>query len=470
MISFDKMKKKDDGAEKEIDPKKIDEIIDDVREKLIEKYNNQVLIYIGKPDASAFLKPYISTILAEFHTGFNNENVINKLYDDIFGFSIIEPYLNREDVEEINGNAWDDIEVVTQTESFKIQEHFSSPEHAINILKKMALLGKATLDEAFPIQDSYIGTGLRLTAMIAPIVDDDIGVSFSLRILKDREISRDDLIYKYHSYSEEEMEMIEMFAEHGVSMIFGGATSSGKSSDIQTIYSEIAQRGEKRIYVIEERARELNLIHKDDDGKTISRVIHTRTRPSSSKNALDANSDMLVKTALRYNPDIIITAETRGSEALASVEAALTGHAVITSAHIKSVTAAYKRMLRLCKKADPGSTEDMLMSDIVNAYPIVIFKKQLEEDNSRRCIKIFEATGYDSIQKKIIGRILRTFIKTFDAEGNVVGEHRIVNKISNRLSQILYEQGCSIEKIKRFNDAFNPEAEEDYVEEYLIEV
>ena len=48
----------------------------------------------------------------------------------------------------------------------------------------MMALGGAILDEASPTLDSFIGTGLRLTASITPVVDDDVGVTFSLRKLK----------------------------------------------------------------------------------------------------------------------------------------------------------------------------------------------------------------------------------------------------------------------------------------------
>lgn len=454
----------------EINEKEISKNLDSIRQKLIEKYNEQVLIYIGTKEAETHIKPMIQQIVSEHHSAMQiNEAVIGRLYQDIFGFSILDKYLNRDDLEEINGNAWNDIEIITTSGNEKIKESFSSPEHAVNILRKMVLLGNVTIDESSPLQDSYIGTGLRLTTMICPIVDKEVGVAFSLRVLKDREISKEDLIYKHQSYSEEEIELLEMFGEYGVSVIYGGATSSGKSSDIQTIYSGIAKRGEKRIYSIEERARELNMIHYDGD-QIKSRVIHTKTRPSKLQNTQNVDSDNLVKAALRYNPDIIIMAETRGSEALASVEAALTGHTLVTSAHIKSVTAAYKRKLRLCKKADPGSSEDMLMDDITNAYPIVVLKKQLTEDNSRRCLRIFEATGYCKESKKVKGRILRSFVKTGVQNGRVIGEHRIVNPISLKLCQILYENGCPAEKIKKFNHSFKEGDIQDYIEEYIEEI
>ena len=437
-----------------------------VREVLTTKYQEEILNNFGKSEQKEMLTAYIKSIVISDFTEYNTKEFIERIYQDIFGLVFIEKYLNRDDFEEMNGNSWNDIEVILKSGSFKIPEKFNSPEHAINILRKMALMGGATLDEAHPVRDSFIGTGLRLTASITPIVDKEVGVTFSLRKLKDNEISVKDLVEKYQSYSKEELDFLTMCLEHGVSVLFGGATSSGKTSDMQTILYEIAKKGEKRIYTIEENTRELNLIVNNKDGAVVSRVIHNKTRPSVSKNTSNIDSSSLVKTALRYHPDIICPAEMRGEEAKDSVEAALTGHTITSSAHVLSVTKAYKRLFGLCKKSSSAGNDDFVMEDIVTAFPICVFKKQLYEDRSRRCLKIFEATGYDVEKKKIKGRILFRFFKEVN-NGKVTGVHKQVTSISNKLCQILFENGCDVEQIRQYNNAFSVTEKEDYIEDYI---
>lgn len=441
-------------------------IVVKVREVLTTKYHDEILNNFGKSDQKEMLTAYIKSVVISSFSEYNTEEFIERIYQDIFGLVFIEKYLNRDDFEEMNGNSWNDIEVILKSGSFKIPERFNSPEHAINILRKMALMGGATLDEAHPVRDSFIGTGLRLTVSITPIVDKEVGVTFSLRKLKDNEITVNDLVKKYQSYSQEEIDFLTMCLEHGVSVLFGGATSSGKTSDMQTILYEIAKKGEKRIYTIEENTRELNLIVKNDDDTIVSRVIHNKTRPSVSKNTSNIDSSSLVKTALRYHPDIICPAEMRGEEAKDSVEAALTGHTITSSAHVLSVTKAYKRLFGLCKKSSTSGNDDFVMEDIVTAFPICVFKKQLYEDRSRRCLKIFEATGYDVEKKKIKGRILFKFFKKVE-DGVVKGSHQQVNIISSKLCQTLFENGCDIEMIQQYNSSFTTSDEDDYIEDYI---
>ena len=229
---------------------------------------------------------------------------------------------------------------------------------------------------------------------------------------------------------------------------------------------KLQKKGEKRIYTIEENTRELNLIVKNDDKTIVSRVIHNKTRPSVSKNTSNIDSSSLVKTALRYHPDIICPAEMRGEEAKDSVEAALTGHTITSSAHVLSVTKAYKRLFGLCKKSSSAGNDDFVMEDIVTAFPICVFKKQLYEDRSRRCLKIFEATGYDVEKKKIKGRILFRFFKEVNS-GKVTGVHKQVTSISNKLCQILFENGCDVEQIRQYNNTFSVTEKEDYIEDYI---
>lgn len=459
--------------ENEIEESKYENFLNEVREKTLIDFSEQIEKTINQNNRKETLIGFINKTIVTHFPNYINYNLGERLYNDIFGFGIIDQYLDDPRVEEINGNSWDDIEIITSKGFKKIEEKFSSPEQAQNIIKKMMRIGGKTLDEAHPSLDSHIGTGLRLTATIPPILDENIGVSFSLRKLGGRKITIKDLVEKYSSYSYEETDVIKTLLENGISMIFGGATGSGKSSDLQTFLDEIAADGIQRLFVIEEDTREMDFIYKED-GKTISRVIHTKTRPIENQNreTLNVDSVYLVKESLRYHADIIVPAEMRGKEAMSAQEVARTGHTVASTAHVSSVTEAYERILTLCLMSGTNLSEDMLMALIVKAFPIVVFKQQLKkEDMSRRCMKIFEATGYDKTQKKIRGRILYRFIKKAVEEENgfkkVYGVHRKIKPISFRLCQKLYENGCDLAKIKILNPEFTLREDIDYLEDYV---
>lgn len=455
---------------KNLSEKEYKEIFSEVREKVLKNHNDEIKELItDKEKNKEKLLGYIKAALPKYEEG-----IEEKLYQDIFCFAFIDELLKIKDLEEINANSWNDIEIITSQGFKKVDFKFQSPEHAINVTKAMMRVGGKVLDDSKPSLDSHIGKGLRLTATIAPVVDEDAGVAFSLRKIERGKINSKDLVEKYNSYSREEIDFLEDCLENGVSTIFGGATGSGKTADLQAVCLEIVRKGQKRFYTQEEDTRELDFRVEDEDGNVISRVIHTKTRPAenSGSHKLNVDSGFLLKKALRYHPDVIVPSEMRGGEAFIAQEAARTGHAVTSSVHVSSVVEAYKRILTLCQMADVNLSEDMLMEIIVDAFPICVFKKQLSEDKSRRCLRIFEAIGYDKIKKKIKGRILYRFEKTEVVENEngfvkVIGEHKKVNNISLKLAQKLYENGCPIEKVKKYNPEYDHTDGKDYIEDYI---
>lgn len=55
------------------------------------------------------------------------QQLIDKLYGDMVGFGFLDKYIADDEIEEINGNSWRDIEIVTRSGWHKIPEHSLSP-------------------------------------------------------------------------------------------------------------------------------------------------------------------------------------------------------------------------------------------------------------------------------------------------------------------------------------------------------
>lgn len=378
-----------------------------------------------------------------------------ELFKDITGLSFLEKYLEREDVEEIDANAWDDIEIITVKGWEKIDEKFQSKYHAIDIVRKMVELGGKNLNNKTPQVDSFLGTGLRISAAISPVVDEDVGVVFSIRKQKMKAFSREDYV-RIGTCTAEQFDLIKCLLENRMSIGVGGETNSGKTAFMQSILYDIANKGISRICTMEEDTREIALVHKKDN-KTISRVIHTKTRPSEDAKR-DVSPDNLLKLLLRFNPDIIVPAEMRGKEAMTAQESARTGHAVITSFHAEDVTGGYFRMLTMCMMSGTNLSEDLLLGLLVRAFPVMVIIEQMA-DRSRKVTKIFEATGYEASEKKIKGRLLYQFKvtgKETDENGRIkkiIGFHEKVNPITDRTATKLFNKGVDEEIIRKYADS-----------------
>ena len=61
--------------------------------------------------------------------------LVDKLYEEMAGYSVLDQYLYRNDIEEININRWDDIKITYSDGSKKpSKERFKSPVHALDVL------------------------------------------------------------------------------------------------------------------------------------------------------------------------------------------------------------------------------------------------------------------------------------------------------------------------------------------------
>ena len=311
----------------------------------------------------------------------------------------------------------------------------------------MCAYGGIRLDESQPVKDSYISKGVRCSAFMRPVVDREIGVSASIRRQKTVAITRDNLL-KSNTALAEELDFLTICVNSGVSVGYAGGTGSGKTTDMGVLLKNIPY--DKRIYSIED-SRELDLIAKDDNGKVLNRVIHTVTRPHEDPKS-NVDAELLLKEALRQHPDIIVPAEMRGSEAWTAVNAGLTGHTIVTSVHANSAEEAYERIFMLCLEKNANMTEKMLMRQILKAFPVMVFKKQLS-DGSRKIMSIVE--GIDYVDGKIQFNTLYRFQKTNEymddnMKLHIDGFHKKINCISDRLALKWYENDVDETTIKKY--------------------
>lgn len=359
------------------------------------------------------------------------EDLADRLIGDMAGYAFLEPLLYDDRVEEIRGNAWDDIEVVYSGEkAVKYPEHFRSAQHAIDTIKKMVRLGGYQLDESTPDVDSYFMRGVRISAWIYPVVDSDVGVAFVIRRQRTVKITEGEL-FNEKTAIREELEFLQHCLGCGVSIVISGETGSGKTTLLEYLLSQLVHK--KRILSMEEN-RELNLVERDANGKVISSVIHTRTRESQNRQ-YTISQNHLLKRFLRFTPDIITVAEMRGEEAYTALSSALSGHAVATSIHAGSVQKTYSKMLMYCRESEYARTfsDELLRQTICEAFPVVCYTKQLE-DESRKIMSIAEV---EWVGHAHAFRILYEY----DRE---TGCHQKVNQPSERLARTILENGGKI--------------------------
>lgn len=398
-------------------------------------------------DAKEQMKRYIRKYVMDEKIavkGMEGQELIDVLYTEMAEYGFLTKYIFGKGIEEIDINSWQDIEVqYSDGRNVKLEEHFESPEHAINVIRRMLHVSGIVLDNASPAVLGHLSKNIRIAVLKTPLVDEDVGIAASIRIVNPQSMQKKDFI-KSGTATEQMLDFLSNLIRYGISVCVAGATSSGKTTVLGWLLTTIPNN--KRIYTIENGSRELDLA-RFEDGKVVNSVIHTITRDSENdKQKVD--QIMLLDMALRFNPDIAVVGEMRGAEANAAQEAARTGIAVLTTIHANSCEATYRRMVSLCKRAVDMSDET-LMGYVTEAYPIIVFCKQLE-NKQRRMMEIMECEILPDGTRNY--RTLFQYVITenrMDEKGRFIieGYHEQKNSISESLSKRLLENGMPIEII-----------------------
>ena len=321
------------------------------------------------------------------------------------GYSFLKKWIYKPGVEEVNINAYNDIEVIESSgRSIKIPDKFSSPQHAIDVSRRMLNACGMVIDDTMP---SIVG-----------FLDADVGVNASIRIVNQQTVSEEKLLNS-GSATAEMLHFLTACIRYGVSVCIAGSTGSGKTTIMAWLLSNVPNN--RRLITIEEGSREFDLVKRDAQGNILNSVVHLLTRPSENP-ALNINQDFLLERVLRKHPDVIGVGEMRSAaESLSAAESSRTGHTVCTTIHSNSCNSTYRRMMTLAKRKY-NMDDSILMQIMVEAYPIIVFTKQLE-DRSRKIMEIIEGEDYQD------GRLIAHSLYKYEVEDNVTddrGETRVV--------------------------------------------
>lgn len=333
------------------------------------------------------LKPYIEKYLRD--NGYAEDsparqNLTDRLYREMAEYSVLTPYLGSPQLEEIDVNAWNDIALTYRDGSVvKTDEHFHSPQHAVDIVKRLLHHSGMIIDNATPMAQGHLPGNSRITALKEPVVDEGNGIAVSIRLLHPQSIDRKTLIDTGFATGAM-IDFLCMCIRYGVSMVVAGATSSGKTTLLNALLESIPDT--KRIFTIESGSRELSLVKKKG-GRIINNVVHTLSRPSDNP-AYNIDQEQLVVASLRFNPDIIAIGEIRDTEGYAAVESSLTGHTVVSTVHSGAGAAAHMRIALLCQKRFPIDFNTSL-TQAGQAFPLIVYTHKLE-NNDRKIMDISE--------------------------------------------------------------------------------
>ena len=168
------------------------------------------------------------------------------------------------------------------------------------------------LDESQPWVDGLLPGGVRLHAVLPPLVDG--GAHLSLRVPR-RSLRRLDDLESAQMFDEPTGRLLRRLVERRVSFLVTGGTGSGKTTLLGALLAEAC--ADERLVLVED-VRELAVEH--------PHVVRLQSRSANVEGAGEVTLVDLVRQALRMRPDRLVVGEVRGAEVRELLAALNTGH------------------------------------------------------------------------------------------------------------------------------------------------
>lgn len=234
------------------------------------------------------------------------------IYDSLKNYDILTELLDDRNINEIMINSYDAIFIDRCGKYERWNKKFESKEQLENIIQQIVGKINRIVNVSNPIVDARLGDGSRVHIVLPPIAIK--GATVTIRKFPEK-INMKKLI-EYKSIDVDTAEFLEKLVNAGYNIFISGGTGSGKTTFLNAL-SEFIPKND-RVITIEDSA-ELNISH-------VENLVSLETRDKNVEGEGEINMQMLIRAALRMNPDRIVVGEVRGKEALDMLQAMNTGH------------------------------------------------------------------------------------------------------------------------------------------------
>lgn len=405
-----------------------DKVIGEIISFLINNYSD----YLSDIDINRnIVENIICEKVYKEYANMNTESTIKNILDRIFGYYILQKYIDDADVSDIRVTSFDRVFVKRKGNWERIKESFNSKEDYTNFVRYCILKnhGKITNEEPIVVASDR-KNNLRIEAGIEPV-----------------NVSSPNLVIRIHrpnlNQTLEELFMtdIEMFdldiykflvksIISGCNIIISGKGGSGKTTLMRNLINRIP---EDLSITSNEETAELNLSHPN--------VIQREILNNRNK---DKNITLAKLTAhsLVMSNDVVVIGELKGEEAMVFFDAVSTGHRGYATVHSDSSKNTLDRLVTLMKRdiSAQSYTDKYLRKLLAMSVDVVIFMKNFKIHEIAEVI-------YDEEIQDVRYNILFEFKVDRYENGKSIGHFEKVNDAINKVKEKVELSTTEIERV-----------------------
>lgn len=243
------------------------------------------------------------------------------------------------------------------------------PEATRRLAVRLAGLAGRRLDDATPFVDGLLPSGIRLHAVLPPLVDG--GAHVSLRIPRRRAPGLATL-RDWGMFDDEGAAVLRALVRSRAAMLVSGGTGTGKTTLLGALLAEVPPQ--ERIVLVED-VRELSVRH--------PHVVRLQGRGANLEGRGLVQLEDLVRQALRMRPDRLVVGEVRGREVRDLLGALNTGHeGGASTLHANTAGDVVTRLVALGALA--GLSRAAVLLQLASAVDVVV---HLSRSGGRRVVE-----------------------------------------------------------------------------------
>lgn len=236
----------------------------------------------------------------------------DQLRSDVLGAGPLETLLADPGVTDVLVNGLDGVWVDRGHGLERRDLVFSDAAQVRRLAVRLATLAGRRLDESQPFVDGLLPGGIRLHAILPPLVE--TAAHLSLRIPRDNGLDLAGLQESGAVDASGARVLAELIAAR-VAFVISGGTGSGKTTLLAALLRQVPAH--ERIVIVED-VRELRVGH--------PHVVRLEGRSANVEGSGEIALPVLVRQSLRMRPDRLVVGEVRGAEVRELLTALNTGH------------------------------------------------------------------------------------------------------------------------------------------------
>lgn len=341
----------------------------------------------GRAERSILETAVIKDIdLHKYHYGIYRDELIRKVFDFMFGYGELQPYIEEEDITDIDGTRFNQFVIKRHGVRSKIPVNFGNEKIFDTYCKLIAIRNGGILNE----NDSHCRVTdeknrLRINVSIKP--RNIAGPAISIRKHRRNSYTLEDL-QQLDMLDDELVHLIRRLAGSDASVLFCGKGAAGKTTLLRAFVNILPEM--ERVLIVESDAE----VYPDKPYCIEQRIkkYNEGGRPVTLKD--------LVKDGLTMSLDTYCVGEITGDEAWEFVKAAFSGHRGIATTHSESAGDAFARLLTLSKGAHIGESEKTINEMLGKSINYIFYLKDF------KVIEVLEVEGYDIMREQFLYRRL----------------------------------------------------------------